>query len=164
MAAAPPAAVVTAERKAAAPPADSAGRVSGGWRDESAEAQSLAPSAENRASISAFAAAPAAPPSRSDSSARRPSDEAARLRAAAAGGRAAEVEALLAEGVPIDSPDADGQTALMKAIQADHPAAAALLRRHGASLDRKNHAGESARDMATAKGDAELDQAIGLGP
>jgi hypothetical protein len=52
----------------------------------------------------------------------------------------------------------------MESIQADHPAAAALLRRHGASLDRKNHAGERARDMAAAKGDAELNKAIGLSP
>jgi hypothetical protein len=50
----------------------------------------------------------------------------------------------------------------MKSIQADQPAAAALLRRHGARLDRENHAGDSAKDMATAIGDAELDQALGL--
>jgi len=31
----------------------------------------------------------------------------------------------------------------MLSIQADRPAAAALLRRHGASLDQRNHAGES---------------------
>jgi hypothetical protein len=37
-------------------------------------------------------------------------------------------------------------------------------RGHGASLDRKNHAGESARDMARASGDAELDQAVGSSP
>ena len=52
----------------------------------------------------------------------------------------------------------------MKSIEADHPDAAALLRHHGASLDRENHAGESAKDMATAKGDAALDRALGLGP
>jgi len=52
----------------------------------------------------------------------------------------------------------------MESIQADHPAAAALLRSHGASLDRKDRAGESARDMAGAKGDATLNQALGLGP
>jgi hypothetical protein len=52
----------------------------------------------------------------------------------------------------------------MKSIQADRPAVAALLRRHGASMERKNHAGESARDMATAKDDAALNQALGLAP
>ena len=52
----------------------------------------------------------------------------------------------------------------MKSIQADHPAAAALLRQHGASLDQKNHAGESARDMARAEDDSALDQALGLSP
>jgi hypothetical protein len=90
--------------------------------------------------------------------------QAFRLRAAAAAGRTAEVEALLAQGVPVDAPDAAGETALMKSIQAGHPAAAAALRRHGASLDRRNRAGESARDMATAKADPVLDQALDLGP
>ena len=52
----------------------------------------------------------------------------------------------------------------MKSIQADRPAVAALLRRHGASLDRKNKAGERARDMAVAIGDAALDAAIGVEP
>jgi hypothetical protein len=93
-----------------------------------------------------------------------PADPAARLRAAAAAGRTAEMAALLAKGLPVDAPDADGETALMKAIQANHPAAAALLRRRGASLDRKNHAGVSARDIAMLVGDAELNQALGLGP
>jgi len=93
-----------------------------------------------------------------------PLDQAARLRAAAAAGRTDEVKTLLAQGVPVDAPDADGETALMKSIQADQPATAALLRRHGASLDRKDHAGESARDMATAKGDVALDRAVGLSP
>jgi len=101
---------------------------------------------------------------RSELSAGLPLDGAARLRAAAAAGRTAEVEALLTRGVPVDGADALGETALMKSIQADHPAAAALLRRRGASLDRRNHAGESARDMGMAKGDAELDHALGTGP
>ncbi len=90
------------------------------------------------------------------------SDKAARLRAAAAAGRTDEVEDLLAQDVPIDAPDADGETALMKSIQADQRAVAALLNRHGASLDRKNRAGESAKDMATAKGDEALSKALGL--
>ena len=88
----------------------------------------------------------------------------AQLRAAAAAGRTEDMEALLHQGAPVDAPDAAGDTALMISIQADHPAAAALLRRHGASLDRTNHAGESARGMAAERGDAALDQAIGLGP
>lgn len=92
------------------------------------------------------------------------SNPAWRLRAAAAAGRTAEVKALLAQGVPVDAADVDGDTALMKSIQADHPAVAALLRRHGARLDLTNRAGESARDMAMAKGDARLDRVIGLEP
>jgi hypothetical protein len=89
-------------------------------------------------------------------------DQGSRLRAAAAAGRTAELEAILAQGVPVDAPDSEGSTALMKSILADQPAAAGILRRHGASLDRKDHAGVSARDMAGAKDDPELDRALGL--
>jgi hypothetical protein len=113
----------------------------------------------------AFAAPPAAAPSsRFEATAGPQSDPAARLRTAASAGRSAEVEALLARGVPVDATDAEGNTALMKSIQADRPAVAALLRRHGASLDLTNRAGESAKDMAMAKGDAKLIRAIGLEP
>jgi len=87
-----------------------------------------------------------------------------RLRAAAAAGAASEVQALLAQGVPVDDPDPEGETALMKAIQSDRPAIAALLSRHGASLDRRDQAGESARDMAAAQDDPALDRALGLAP
>jgi ankyrin repeat protein len=92
------------------------------------------------------------------------SDQAARLRAAAVAGRTAEVQSLLDQGAPVDAPDAGGNTALMESILADRPATAALLRRRGASLDRENQAGESARDMATAKSDPALSQAVGLAP
>jgi ankyrin repeat protein len=86
------------------------------------------------------------------------------LRAAAAAGRTDEIRALLARGVPVDAPDSDGNTALMKSIEADQPAAATLLRRHGASVRHKNHAGQSAQDLAKAAGDAELDKAVGVKP
>ena len=92
------------------------------------------------------------------------SDPAARLRAAAAAGRIPEIERLLVAGAPIDAADAEGNTALMISIQLGRPEAAALLRRHGASLDQKNRAGLSARDMAISKGDPALLQAVGLGP
>jgi hypothetical protein len=91
-------------------------------------------------------------------------DPGERLRAAAAAGRTGDVETILEQGALVDAPDARGDTALMKSIQADRPAAAALLRQHGASLDQKNHAGKSAADMAKAKGDPELNQALGLNP
>jgi len=84
-----------------------------------------------------------------------------RLRAAAAAGRTGEVETLLTQGAPVDATDADGNTAL---VQADRPAAAAALKRHGASLERRNKAGESARDMAASVDDAALNQALGLPP
>ena len=64
----------------------------------------------------------------------------------------------------MDAPDDDGETALMKAVQANRPAAAALLRRHGASLDLENRAGVSATDMARAIDDPELNRALGFPP
>ncbi|HLZ75644.1 ankyrin repeat domain-containing protein [Phenylobacterium sp.] len=94
-----------------------------------------------------------------------PRDEKAeQLRLAAEAGQADEVAALLAKGAAVDLPDEAGDTALMKSVRADHPAAAILLRRHGASLDRRNRAGESARDLAARVGDPELDRALGLKP
>jgi len=137
----PPAVAQPYPRYAAAPAADSAGLIGGFAGDVQVEA------ARRRPAI--------APPA---------SEQAERLRAAAAAGRTAEVEALLTQGVSVDAPDSDGETALMKSIEADHPAVAALLRRHGASLDARNHAGERAGDMALAKDDPELDAALGLGP
>ena len=89
-------------------------------------------------------------------------EQAASLRAAAAEGHTGEIETLLAQGVPVDAADAAGTTALMKAIQGDQPAAAAVLRRHGASLEQRNRAGVSAREMAAAKDDPELDLALDL--
>jgi hypothetical protein len=91
-------------------------------------------------------------------------DPAARLRAAAAAGRTAELARLLDAGVPADAPDAAGDTALIESVRADRPAVAALLRRHGADLDLRNGAGESARDIARAKADPALDRALGLTP
>jgi len=93
-----------------------------------------------------------------------PTDRTARLHAAATAGDLAELANLLAEGTPVDAPDSEGETALMKSIQANRPAAAALLRRHGASLDRTNRAGISARDMATSIDDPQLNRALGLNP
>jgi hypothetical protein len=85
-----------------------------------------------------------------------------RLRAAAAAGRITELTALLNQGVPVDARDDDGETALIKAVRANRPAAAALLRRRGASLDLKNRSGQSARDIASMIGDPALNRALGL--
>jgi len=114
------------------------------------------PSAARAARAEAPMAQTAAPAS--------PAARAARLHAAAAAGSLAELTALLAQGTPVDAPDSEGETALMKSIQARRPAAAALLRRHGASLDRTNRAGVSARDMAGAINDADLNRALGFEP
>jgi len=86
----------------------------------------------------------------------------ARLRAAAAAGRTAELKDVLAAGTLIDAADAAGDTALMKAVQAGQPAAAAFLRASGANIDRKNRAGDSARDMARSLGNPEINRALGL--
>ena len=51
----------------------------------------------------------------------------------------------------------------MKSIRTDRTEVAVLLYRRGASLDRTNRAGESARDMAM-RGDVALKQALGLNP
>ena len=71
---------------------------------------------------------------------------------------------LLAQGVAVDAADADGNTALMFAIQKRQPAVAAILRRYGASLDLRNKPGQRARDMAAALGDMEMNRALGLEP
>lgn len=86
----------------------------------------------------------------------------AQLRAAAAAGRMVEVQELLDRRIPVDTADSNGETALMKSIRAGQPATAALLIRHGASLDIKNRAGLSARDLATQINDPALNRALGL--
>jgi hypothetical protein len=83
-----------------------------------------------------------------------------RLRQAAAAGRTGDLTALLARGAEVDAADEDGETALMKAVQAGQATAAEILRSRGASLDRRNHAGQSARDMAVALADPEVDRAL----
>lgn len=119
--------------------------------------EAAAPPSAARAATADSAKAQAAAPA-------SPAVQAARLHAAAAAGRLAELTALLAQGTPVDAPDSEGETALMKSIQARNPAAAALLRRHGANLDRTNRAGVSARDMAASIDDPELNRALGLEP
>jgi ankyrin repeat protein len=86
------------------------------------------------------------------------------LRRAAAAGRTTEVQQLLDRHIPVDTADPKGETALMKSIRADQPETAALLIRHGASLDKKNNAGFSARDLAAQVNDPALNHALGLEP
>lgn len=87
-------------------------------------------------------------------------DAASTLRRAAASGRTAEVEAALNRGVPVDAPDANGDTALMLSVRGGHVATAALLRRRGADTERVNRAGDSAAALATASGDPRLEEAL----
>ena len=91
-----------------------------------------------------------------------PRDPAARLRVAAAQGSLAEAKTLIARGARVDAADADGDTALIVAVRSDKPEVAALLRRHGASLGHRNQAGESARSLAAALADPEMDRALRL--
>jgi hypothetical protein len=84
------------------------------------------------------------------------------LLAAAAAGRTIEVQQLLNRQVPVDVADTNGETALMKSIRADQPATAGILIHHGASLDKKNNAGLSARDLAAHINDPALNHALGL--
>ena len=109
----------------------------------------------------ALAASPPPPPMAAFRATPSPAD---RLRAAAAAGRNLEVEDLLAQGTPVDAPDADGDTALMKSVAAGKAQTAALLRRHGASLDRKNREGQSVRDVAAAMDNEDVNEAIGVKP
>jgi hypothetical protein len=110
-----------------------------------------------------FSAAPSAA-ARSDMAKPMQDPDFDQLRNAAAAGRKAEVQHLLDRHVPVDAADPDGETALMKSIRADQPATAALLIRHGASLDKKNNAGLSPRDLAAQIKDSALNHALGLEP
>ena len=157
---APPSQAAAAPMAAAPPPPPplaipppSADSVEGLIVSDEAVAPPSAARAARAESSMAQAPAPALPAART-----------ARLHAAAAAGRLADLNALLAQGTPVDAPDSQGETALMKSIQARNPAAATLLLRHGASLNRTNRAGVSARDMAASIDDPDLNRALGLAP
>jgi len=152
--------VVTGARIEPPPAAEARARASGLSADAAADPAVEARRVPKAASPEVTAAGALSRPE----SVGAPGERTARLRAAAAAGRIREVTALLAGGVPVDAVDAAGETALMKAIQADQPAVAALLRRRGASLERENQAGVSAREMARRLGGAEMERALGLEP
>lgn len=83
-----------------------------------------------------------------------------RLRAAASRGDRAEVERLLARGAPVDEADTTGETALMKSVRARQAETVILLRARGASLDVRNSAGQTARDLAAAINDPRVNRAL----
>lgn len=142
---------VVAPEAAGAPPPTAFPAPQG--RAESVEAQTSPPPA-------APVAAPA-PAARTQAAPAAPSAGlGARLRAAAAAGRIAEVRELLAQGAPVDARDSDGETALMKSVRGNQPQTAALLRRRGADPDLENRAGVSARQMAEAADNPVLERAL----
>lgn len=67
---------------------------------------------------------------------------------AAREGHAKVVATLLAKGVPVDSRDASGETALMRAAMAGSGTVAKLLLKQGANTRLKNHKKETALDLA----------------
>jgi len=89
-------------------------------------------------------------------------DPGAGLRAAAAAGRLADLRRLLALGAPVDASDDVGDTPLILAIRANHPDAAAILVRHGADLDHRDHAGDTPRNLVAGRGDAAMEKALRL--
>jgi hypothetical protein len=129
------------------------------------------PPVERRLPASEVAVAPGAPAEMTSGGQRaaaaansKATGDSARLAAAAIAGNTTEIRRLTEIGVPIDVTDNTGETALMKAVRANRPAAVALLRRAGADLDHRNRAGVSARDLAAAMGDQSMNRALGIEP
>ena len=69
---------------------------------------------------------------------------------------AAIIRTLLDLGAVPDIKDFEGNTALMWAVRWDNAEAVRLLAAAGADLTVRNHAGESALDLADAEGDTEM--------
>lgn len=74
------------------------------------------------------------------------------LRAAARKGNTQQVESLLQRGVPIDSPDKDGRTALMLAAQRGRTATVKLLLDRGANPNARDRQGWTAYALALIEG------------
>lgn len=74
------------------------------------------------------------------------------LRAAARKGQTKEVASLIARGVPVDSADRDGRTALMLAAQRGHAETVKLLLDRGARADARDKEGLTAYGLALLAG------------
>lgn len=74
------------------------------------------------------------------------------LRNAAKKGQTAQVAALVGRGVPIDSVDKDGRTALMLAAQRGHAETVKLLLDRGAKADARDRQGWTAYALAVIEG------------
>lgn len=83
-------------------------------------------------------------------------DSAALLREAAAIGDAARVREQVQQGVPLEGRDAQGNTALLRATQANQLEAARVLIEAGADVNAKNHIEDSAYLLAGAQGYREI--------
>ncbi len=79
-------------------------------------------------------------------------DRGADLRTAARKGQTAEVDALLKSGVPVDSRDKDGRTALMLAADRGQAAAVRILLARGADPKARDTRGWTAYALALASG------------
>ena len=76
----------------------------------------------------------------------------AQLVAEAAKGSVKRMQLLLTAGADVNTPDGEGKTALMAAIQSRNPEAVKLLLEAGANLHAKNSSGETALHVAAAGG------------
>lgn len=83
-------------------------------------------------------------------------DPAAQLRDAAAQGETARVRELLAQGVPLEGRDVQGNTALLRATQANQVDAARALIEAGADVNAQNRMQDSAYLLAGAEGYREI--------
>jgi hypothetical protein len=83
-------------------------------------------------------------------------DAGADLRNAARKGKTAQVAALIGRGVPIESADKNGRTALMLAAKGGHTAAVKLLLEKGAKADARDKEGWTAYGLAAIEGREEV--------
>lgn len=70
----------------------------------------------------------------------------------AAKGGEARLMQIISGGISIDTPDSDGETALMKAADKGMPGAVSLLIKHGADVNRRDEDGETALMFAADEG------------
>lgn len=78
----------------------------------------------------------------------------------AAEGRTKEIETLITQGVSIDMPGPNGETALMMTCRNNQLQTAVFLLGHGADLTKKTKKGHDAADIAKLHGNAEIEKLL----